>query len=292
MDLKRLGVFAFLDGMSGADSENLARKVERLGYSALWITEAAGRETFSHAGYLLRATERLVVAAGIANVFMREPSTTIRAARTLGELSGGRYLLGLGVSGKAGNQMRGLAWEKPYSFMRGYLASMKSTPHAAPLPVEEPPVVLAAILPRMLSLAAAATHGTHTYFVPPEHTALARKAIGPDKWICAEQAVMLENDREKARASARIYMDFYLRRPDSVYKRNLLALGFEERDFGETLSDRVVDAIVAWGSAERIRERIDAHYRAGATHVCIMALRPEGGLIPDDRTLEAMAPGR
>jgi probable F420-dependent oxidoreductase len=148
---------------------------------------------------------------------MREPSTTIRAARTLGELSGGRYLLGLGVSGKAGNQMRGLAWEKPYSFMRGYLASMKSTPHAAPLPVEEPPVVLAAILPRMLSLAAAATHGTHTYFVPPEHTALARKAIGPDKWICAEQAVMLENDREKARASARIYMDFYLRRPDSVY---------------------------------------------------------------------------
>jgi probable F420-dependent oxidoreductase len=291
MHLKTTGVFVFLDGMNGSETGEFARKVERLGYGALWITEGAGRETFTHASYLLRSTDSLVVASGIANVFMREASTTIRAARTLAELFADRYILGLGVSGEAANTYRGIPWAKPYSFVREYLKKMRSTPYNAPSPKGEPPIVLAAILPKMLELAAVETQGTHTYFVTPEHTAWARRQIGADKWICAEQAVMLESDPEKARTAARNYMGMYLRIPNSAYKRSLLRFGLEEQDFGEPLSDRAVDAVVAWGSEARIRDRIEAHYKAGATHVCILPLRSDGVFLPDLRALEALAPG-
>ena len=179
MDLSTLGVFAFLDGLDGSQTGELARKVERLGYSILWIPEGAGRDPFAHAAYLLSQTEKLVVASGIANVFMREPGTSIRAARTLGELFEHRFILGLGVSGKVANAGGGLRWERPVSFMRDYVAKMKATGYLAPAPKTEPPVVLAGILPKMVERAASETRGTQTYFVPPRHTARVRSAIGP-----------------------------------------------------------------------------------------------------------------
>jgi len=290
MNLSTVGVFTALDGMNGRETGRFARKIEALGYSALWLTEGSGREPFTHASYLLQNTEKLILASGIANVFMREPMAAIRAARTLAELFEERFILGLGVSARIANEMRGIRWDKPYSFMREYLQKMKATPHTAPSPTYEPPVVLAALLARMLALAAAETHGTNTYFVPPEHTAAARAAIGPEKWICAEQAVMLETDPRKARAAARTYMRPYLQFPGSSYRRNLLALGFEESDLAGDLSDRLVDAIVAWGPEEKLRERIQAHYNAGATHVCIMPMRSDGFMVPDERALEALAP--
>jgi probable F420-dependent oxidoreductase len=290
MNLRTLGVFAFLDSLSGAETGKFARTVERLGYSVLWITEAAGRETFTHSSYLLRETDSLVLGAGIANVFMREPSTAIRAALTIAELFPERYILGLGVSNEAANLGRGIAWRKPYPFVRNYLKEMKAIRYAAPAPAAYPPIVLAGIRPRMLQLAAAETQGTLTYFVPPEHIARARALIGPEKWICTEQAVILERDASKARAAARKYMDFYLRLPGSAYKRNLMTLGFEERDFAEPISDRLVDAIVACGSEEIIRDRIEAHLKAGATHVCILPLPLDGTLRPDEGALEAFAP--
>jgi probable F420-dependent oxidoreductase len=194
------------------------------------------------------------------------------------------------VSGEAANIHRGIAWSKPYPFMRDYLKKMKSTAYAAPSPKADPPIVLAAILPKMLELAATETHGTHTYFVTPEHTAWARSRLGTDKWICAEQAVMLESDPQKARQAARNYMGFYLRLPNSAYKRNLLTLGFSEQDFEEPFSDRLIDAVVAWGSETAIRERIQGHYKAGATHVCVLPLRSDGVFLPDMRALEALAP--
>jgi probable F420-dependent oxidoreductase len=174
----------------------------RLNYGALWFP-GAGRDPFAHVGYLVSQTERLVMASGIANVFMREPGTSIRAARTLCELFEDRFILGLGVSGKTANELRGLRWEKPVSFMRNYVAKMKATPYMAPGPKTEPPVVLAGILPKMVELAASETKGTHTYFVPPEHTMWVRSQIGPDKWICAEQAVKLESAASPS-ASARL----------------------------------------------------------------------------------------
>lgn len=145
----------------------------------------------------------------------------------------------------------------------------------------------------MLELAAAETHGTVTYFAPVSHTRIARTAIGPEKWVCVTQAVMLEDNPQKARAAARAYVNHYIRLPN--YQRHLLMLGFEQADFGNGASDRLVDAIVAWGDAQTLRQRVATHYAAGATHVCILPLRSDPGerpglWFPDEHTLEALAP--
>jgi probable F420-dependent oxidoreductase len=172
--------------------------------------------------------------------------------------------------------------------MREYLRGMKSAAYNAPAPAAEVPVLLAANNPRMLTLAGSDAHGTLTYFVTPEHTARAREIIGSKRWVCAEQAVMLESDPVKARTAAREYMKTYLRLDG--YRENLRSIHFNDSDFENGGSDRLVDAIVAWGGADTISGRVAAQYTAGATHVCILPLKPEGGLAPDLRALEALAP--
>ncbi len=290
MDIGKVGVWFFLDAMAAAETAEFARTAERLGYGALWIPEAVGREPFPHAAYLLDKTDRLVLATGIANIWARDPLTMAAAAKTLAELSDGRFLLGIGVSHKPlVANLRGHNYSKPYSYMREYLTKMKGALYRAVTPKEEPPVVLAALHPKMLQLAASETRGTHTYFVPPEHTAQARAAIGPEAWICAAQAVILESDPAKARSAARIYMKTYVPRLPN-YTNNLRALGFVDADFAEGCSDRLVDAIVAWGTEDKIRERIAAHHRAGANHVCILPLPADNRPIPDQRAMEALAP--
>ncbi len=292
MDIGKLGTWFFLDPMSAADSAAFARKVEKLGYGALWIPEAVGREPFAHGGYLLANTAKLVLATGIANIYARDPMTMAAGAKTLGELSDGRFLLGIGVShAPLVTGVRGHSYDKPYSYMREYLPKMKSALYRSVPPKEEVPVVLAALHPKMLQLAATQARGTHTYFVPPEHTAKARAAIGKEPWICAAQAVILENDATKARAAAREYMKTYVPRLPN-YTNNLKALGWADAEFENGCSDRLVDAIVAWGTEQKIRERIDAHHKAGANHVCILPLRADNALLPDDRALEAFAPAR
>jgi probable F420-dependent oxidoreductase len=286
--LKTPGVFCFLDGMTGEQTGQFARKVERLGYSSLWFPELFGREIFTHASYLLSSTDKLIVAAAVAVAQKREPVTTLGAANTLAELFEGRFILGLGVSHRELQEMRGLGYEKPYTYMREYLATMKSAPeYQAPKPKQAPPVVLGALLPKMTQLAASETQGTHTYFVPPEHTVRTRAAIGKDKWICAAQAVYLETDPAQARAAARKYMSFYLTL--RTYSKHLGPMGFGPDDIANGGSDRLVDAIVAWGTEDKIRERIDAHYKAGATHVCILPITSDGSMRPDELTLEALA---
>ena len=286
--LRTPGVFCFLDGMSGAQTGQFARKVERLGYSSLWFAELFGREVFSHAAYLLNNTEKLIVAAAVAIVQKREPVTSWGAANTLAELFGGRFILGLGVSHRELQAMRGITYEKPLSYMRDYLSRLKAVEYQAPKPKQPAPVVLGALLPKMTQLALTETQGTHTYFVPPEHTARTRAAAGSDKWICAAQAVYLETDPAKARTAARKYTSFYLRL--RTYSKHLAPLGFGPDDIANGGSDRLVDAIVAWGSVDKIRERIAAHYKAGATHVCIVPIASDGSMIPDERTVEALAP--
>jgi probable F420-dependent oxidoreductase len=230
------------------------------------------------------------MATGIANIYARDPMTMAAASKTVAELSGGRFILGIGVSHKPlVENLRGHSYDRPYSYMREYVGKMKSALYMAPSPKEEAPVLLAALHPKMLGLAAAETKGTHTYFVPPEHTAKARAAIGPNSWLCAAQAVILEADPAKARTAARAYMKTYVPRLPN-YTNNLKALGWTDADFADGCSDRLVDAIVAWGSADKIRERIDAHLKAGATHVCILPLRADGSPLPDERTVEAFAP--
>lgn len=295
MEIGKLGVWFFLDGMGAADSATFAQKVARWGYSALWLPEAVGREPFPHAGYLFSKTEHLILATGIASIWARDPMTMMAAARTLAELSGGRFVLGIGVShAPLVERLRGHDYKKPYSTMKDYLAKMKaamSDPvmYQCVKPKEEPPILLAALHPKMLQLAASEAAGTHTYFVPPEHTAKARAALGPKPWICAAQAVILESDAAKARQAARAYMKTYVPRLPN-YTNNLKALGWTDEELANGCSDRLVDAIVAWGSESQIRERIAAHHKAGATHVCILPLRVDGARLPDERALEALAP--
>lgn len=290
MDIGKVGVWFFLDAMTAPETADFARRIEQRGYRTLWIPEAVGREPFAHSAFLLCKTDRLVLATGIANVWARDAMTMAAAAKTVAELSAGRFILGIGVSHRPlVSDLRGHAYEKPYTYMKEYLSKMKAALYRAPEPPEKVPTLLAALHPKMLALAAAEADGTHTYFVPPEHTAKVRALLGPRPWICAAQAVILETDAQKARAAARAYMKTYVPRLPN-YTRNLKRLGWADVDFENGGSDRLVDAIVAWGPEQRIRDRIDAHLEAGATHVCILPLRADGSPLPDERALDAFAP--
>jgi probable F420-dependent oxidoreductase len=290
MDIGKVGIWFFLDAMTAAESVEFARKAEKLGYGAMWIPEAVGREPFAHAAYLAAHTERIVFATGIANIWARDPITMSAASKTVADVSGGRFLLGIGVSHKPlVSNLRGHSYDKPYSYMRDYLPKIKSALYRAPMPKEPVPIVIAALHPKMLQLSATEADGTHTYFVPPEHTAKARAAIGPKPWICAAQAIILETDAAKARAAARTYMKTYVPRLPN-YTNNLKALGWKDEEFANGCSDKLVDAIVAWGSEDQIRSRIDAHLKAGATHVCILPLRVDNESLPDLHAMEALAP--
>jgi probable F420-dependent oxidoreductase len=290
MNIGKHGLWFFLNGMTAPETAEFARKVEKCGYSVLWLPEAVGREPFAHIGYLAAKTDSLKFATGIANIWARDPITMSAAANTVGELSNGRFVLGIGVSHKPlVLNLRGHSYDKPYSYMKEYLPKYKSALYRAPKAKEEVPVVIAALHPKMLQLAATETHGTHTYSVPPEHTAQTRAAIGPKPWICAAQAVILESDAAKAREAARKYMKNYIPRLPN-YTNNLKALGWKDEDFANGCSDALVDAIVAWGNEDKIRGRIDAHLKAGATHVCILPVSVDSETLPDMRAVEALAP--
>jgi probable F420-dependent oxidoreductase len=288
MELPKFGVLGFFDTLQGKDVGPFARSVEQLGYDALWVPEIMGREIFSLSSYVLSQTDRLTIGTGVAIAYTYEPIAAMGAARTLNELFDGRFILGLGVSNKTYNARRGINYERPVAFMRDYIAKMKAAPYNAPKPQQEPPIVLAAMMPKMLQLAAQATRGTLTYFTTTEQVAGYRKALGPQPWLGAVQLVMLETDAGKARAAARRYMQIYM--AIGHYLHRLRALGFHEADFTDGGSDRLVDAIVAWGSEEQLRARIDAQYRAGANHVCIVPLRSDGRAGADDAALRALAP--
>jgi probable F420-dependent oxidoreductase len=288
MEIPKLGVLGFFDTLQGKDVGPFAHMVEKLGYGALWVPEIMGREIFSLSSYVLSQTKRLTVGTGVAIAYTYEPIAAMGAARTLNELFDDRFILGLGVSNKTYNARRGINYEKPVAFMRDYIAKMKAAPYNAPKPQQEPPIVLAAMMPKMLQLAAQDTRGTLTYFTTTEQVAGYRKALGPQPWLGAVQLMMLETDAGKARAAARRYMQIYMAIEHYLYR--LRALGFNEVDFTGGGSDRLVDAIVAWGSEKQLRAHIDEQYRAGANHVCIIPLRSDGRAGADDVALRALAP--
>jgi probable F420-dependent oxidoreductase len=289
MELGKLGVWTWLDDMSGPEAAEFAQRLEQLGYSALWVPEAVGRDPFSMLGYLASQTEQLVLATGIANLYARDPMLMNAIHNTLGDLAPGRFILGIGVShGHLVSDVRGHDYGKPLTTMRNYLEKMQSALFMARKPGEAAPILLAALRPRMLELAATAAQGAHPYFVPPEHTARAREILGSGPMLCPEQMVMLETDASKAREIARKNMAIYAGLPN--YQNNLKWLGFEDADFENGCSDRLVDAIVVWGDEKTIATRIQEHWDAGADHVCIQPLRPDGNPGADLRVLEALAP--
>ena len=274
MNLTNTGVWYFTDGMSTNEVAECAQRIESLGYSALWIPETVGRHPFAHAAWLLANTDELVIATGIASIYHREPGVAMAAQKTLAEQSGGRFLLGLGVSHKPMVEgVRGLEYGKPVATMRSYLEKMDAAPYSGPQLQADPPRVIAALGPKMLELARDACQGAHPYFTSPDHTAMAREIMGPDAWLCVEQKVILCEDAEKARNAARRTAQMYMALPN--YRNNWLRMGLDEADIAGGGSDRFVDATFAWGDAGAIRERIRAHYDAGATHVCIQPVHPD-----------------
>jgi probable F420-dependent oxidoreductase len=275
MQLGKLGVWYFFDGVPATAAAEAAKRIESLGYSALWIPETVGRNPFVHASWLLANTTKLVIATGIANIYHREPGVTMAAQKTLAEQSGNRFVLGMGVSHKPLVEgVRGLEYGAPVPTMRTYLERMAASPYTAVPPSEEPPTVIAALGPQMLKLAREKCTGAHPYFVSPEHTAMAREVLGPDKWLCVEQKVILESDPAKARALARPVAGIYLGLPN--YRNNWLRMGLTEADLENGGSDKFIDATFAWGTVDQIKARIQAHFDAGASHVCIQPVNTNG----------------
>lgn len=289
MDIGRVGVWTRTDGLSISETVEFAQRIEALRYGALWIPDAFGRDPLVHAGWLLAHTRRLVVATGIVNIHLRDPFAVAGAQKTLHEQSSGRFLLGLGVSHEpAMTRILGRSYPPPLASMRGYLDAIAAAPWAGPPLEAEPPIILAALGPKMLALAAERTLGAHPYFAPPSNTARSRVLLGASAWLCPEQKLLLESDPSRARARARAAMAGSLALPN--YRLNLKRAGFEEGELDHGGNDRVVDAIVAWGGIDVLVQRVEDHLVAGATHVCIQALDPDHPTRPDLSLLEALAP--
>lgn len=275
MNLGKMGVWYFFDGAPAAAAAAAAKRIEDIGYSTLWIPETVGRNALVHASWLLANTETLNLATGIANIYNREPGVSMQAQMTLAEQSGNRFMLGLGVSHKPLVEgVRGLDYGPPVKTMRTYLEAMKASPYQGIAPSEPAPTVIAALGPKMLELAASACAGAHPYFSSPEHTAMARKIMGEGPLLCVEQKVILEADADKARALARPVASIYTGLPN--YRNNWLRMGLNESDFEDGGSDRFIDTTFAWGTTEAIKDRIQQHFDAGADHVCIQPVNPNG----------------
>ena len=292
MELGKLGVWIGMDGMSASAAAAFAKRVEERGYGALWIPEGRGRNALVHSSWLLSHTERLVVATGIANIYARDAMAMVSGQHALAEQSGGRFLLGVGVSHRPTVEgVRGHVYGKPVATMRAYLQAMHKAPYGAPQPAERPPTVVAALGPRMMALSGELADGAHPYNTTPEHSAQARAILGPGKLLCPEVWVLLETDRVTARRAARQTLSRYLQLEN--YVNGWRRQGFVEDDLAGGGSDRFLDAMVAWGDEDAIRGRIQQHWDAGADHVCIQAITPQGTREPvGERVLDLLAPAR
>ena len=277
--LGRVGVWSFaLQRLVAADERAAMRELERLGFPSVWIPESVGsKEVFAHSAILLAGSERAIVAPGIASIYARDPMAMANGARALAEAYPGRFVLGIGVSHAPSVATRGGSYGKPVETMTEYLDGMANAAFAGPEPGEPVPLVLAALGPRMLELAAARADGAHPYFVPIEHTPVARAALGPEPCLAVEQTAVLSTDPDAARSIGRSFARHYLALPN--YANNLRRLGWSDEDIANDGSDRLIDAVIAWGDVDAIVNRVRAHLDAGADHVCVQ-LRVESSSDP------------
>jgi probable F420-dependent oxidoreductase len=264
-----LNVWNFaLQRMPARDEADAARDLERMGYPAIWVPESLGsKEAMAHLSLLLQATDKAVIAPGIANIHARDPMAMASGAKTLGEEFPGRFVLGIGVSHAPSVEMRGGDYNNPLKQMTAYLDAMDNAVYAGPLPDPPVPLVLAALGPKMLELAAQRADGAHPYFVPVEHTPTARRHLGPEPALIVEQTAVLTTDRAKGLEIARAFARNYLALPN--YANNLRRLGWSDDDVANDGSERLIDAVVAIGDVDAIVGRVRAHLDAGADTVCL-----------------------
>ena len=270
---------------TAARAREMLAKVEELGFGAVWVGEAKGKPSVTLASLLLCGSERIVVATGIASIWARDPVTMANDARTLADAAPGRFVLGLGVSHPFLTEPRGREYRAPLEHMRWYLQAMDEAPWYGP-EVEPPPRVLAGLGPKMLELARDRAAGAHPYFVPVEHTQVARRILGPEPLLAPEQAAVFETDPARAREVARRYMAGYLKLKN--YTTNLRRLGWADEDLAGGGSDRLVDALVAWGDRDRVAARVKEHLQAGADHVAVRILTSDPKDFPE-RELHELA---
>jgi probable F420-dependent oxidoreductase len=259
-----------LNALTAPETKEAVAEIEELGYAALWFGEALGREAFTNASMLLAATSRLVVATGIANIFVRDAWATNAAAKTLAGVYPHRFVLGLGVSHRPMVERRGHDYRSPLSTMRAYLKDMREAQFRAAPPEHDPPLLLAALGPKMLMLSRDLADGAHPYLVTPQHTAEAREILGDGPLLAVEQAVAPTNDRDDALRLARSHLSRYMRLPN--YRNSWLRQGFSEEDLSGDGSERLAEGLVAWGSESDIRERVREHLSAGADQVCVQVV--------------------
>lgn len=299
-ELGRIGAWGHLDSLRTPELRAFARRVEELDYGTLWVPETVGREPFVLLGLLAGETRRIRLGTSIVSVWGHDPQTTRMAAFTLAEATDGRFVLGLGVSHPhLAGRLRGHAYERPLTRMREFLAAYRSAVYKGPMASPdhaEPPVLLAALRERMLTLAGTDADGAFPYLFTPARVAWARgildqaaNQVGRSRpTLAVSMPAVLESDANLARAAARAYLAPYLRTPN--YQASWELQGFGPDDWEKPGSDRLVDAMVAWGSAQQLRRWLDGLNKAGADHVAIIALGPEGGTdhLP---VLEALAGG-
>ncbi len=283
----RLGVFSgSLGAQPAAVQREVARQIERLGFGTLWYGESVAREVFAQGAVFLSATSTLVVASGIANIWARDPMAMAAGGRTLAEAWPGRFILGIGVSHAPMVAARGHEYARPVSAMRDYLDRMEHAPWRGP-EAPPPPVVLAALGPRMVALAAERTAGAYPYFTTVEHVRLVREQLGPEPFLAADLPVVLAGDRAEARTIGDIHTRLYLGTEN--YRNNLLRMGWEPPDLEASGSDGLFDAIVAWGGIAEVRARIEHLFTAGADQVALNLVTRDRR-IPYAAELETLGP--
>ena len=284
----RYGLFAGpLNSKHSAVQRDFAREAERLGYGTIWLSESAHMEPFTRAAMLLAATERLVVGTGIASIWVRDATAMAGAGRTLADAWPDRFILGLGVSHAPSVQQRGHDYERPYSAMQAYLDAIASAAWRGP-DVELPPIVLAALGPRMAALAGERTAGAYPYFTTAAHVREVRSILGPEPFLVADLPVVMAGSLAEARAIGSRHTSYYL--GVANYRNNLLRLGWSEADLEGPGSDELFEAVVAWGDIDRIHQQMAARFEAGADQVAFNLLGPDPAEPPYE-LLRALAAG-
>src|SRR6202022_1661831 len=252
----RLGVFSgALQAQPATVQREVAAEMENLGYGTLWYGESAAREAFAQGAIFLSATSRLVVASGIASIYARDPTAMAAGGRALAEAWPGRFILGLGVSHAPPVTARGHDYARPVATMRDYLDRMAQATWRGP-EAPLPPIVLAALGPRMVALAAERTAGAYPYFTTAKHIRLVREQLGQDGFLAADLPVVLAPDRVEARAIGDVHTSLYLRTEN--YRNHLLRLGWRPDELEPPGADELFDAVVAWGDVATIRARVGA----------------------------------
>jgi probable F420-dependent oxidoreductase len=276
MDLSGVGIWSSqLRYGNTAEAADAAAELEELGFAALWIPDVGG-PVLDSVDHLLASTKQVVIATGILNLWMHEPSDVAARYASLTEKHGDRFLLGIGCShAPLIDSKEPGRYRKPLAATRAFLDVLDATEQ--PVPVER---VLAALGPKMLELSATRARGAHPYLVTPDHTRRAREVLGEGPLLLPEQTVLLADNRDEARAVGTDWLRAYLALPN--YANNLLRSGFTQDDL-ESVSDRLFDAIIAWGGEDAIVRRVDEHKQAGGDHVCVQALTADPREFPREQ---------